>query len=349
VISFRPLAQRISQGLRRPYLDLESEAVDRWTVSPASPSAIAPALYLPGQLEKIRRTEFAPLDLVLDSFRGRGTSIEEETVGFRVKHVDLVDGVLYGSKATRPLRPRRRRLPLYRVPETVISGAMYESWIGNRWFGCWLMDDCLSYQLAQEHGHPVASLPLVVPSPHVVRYEQMLQMSVSRVSAVHFEELILFRDHSNNSGKRQRANRLRERLVSTRQFVSHPGVFLLRGSSGDKRILLNEVEIAEALMSKRGFKVLDPMNATPDEIIEACAGARVVAGVEGSHLVHGAVSMPADGALFVIQPPERVCSVLKTATDRRGQLFSFVVATGGAEEFTVSMNDVERTLDLLPQ
>jgi capsular polysaccharide biosynthesis protein len=112
---------------------------------------------------------------------------------------------------------------------------------------------------------------------------------------------------------------------------------------------LNEAQIAEALMSRRGFKVLDPMKATVAEIIEACAGARVVAGVEGSHLVHGLISMPPDAALFVIQPPQRVLSVLKHATDRQGQRFSFVVASGGKDEFSVRLDEVERTLDLLRQ
>jgi hypothetical protein len=349
VISFKPTTRRISQFLSQPVLDLEREAIERWTISPPSERFIEPAVFLPGQLEKIVRTEFAPLDAVVSALRGGVKFLDGETLGYRVKHVDLVDGVLYGSEAIRRLRPRRHRWPLYRVPVAVASGALYESWIGAMWFGSWLMEDCLSYQLAQEHGQPVASMLHTAPSAHFEQYEQLLQMRPTRLQAVHFEELIFFRDESNNLGKRQRANQMRDRLVSQAPHASHPGVFLLRGTSGDKRILLNEAQIAEGLMSRRGFKVLDPMKATVAEIVEACAGARVVAGVEGSHLVHGLISMPPDAALFVIQPPQRVLSVLKHATDRQGQRFSFVVASGGKDEFSVRMDEVERTLDLLRQ
>jgi capsular polysaccharide biosynthesis protein len=159
--------------------------------------------------------------------------------------------------------------------------------------------------------------------------------------------LTFFRDGANNEDKKQRANRMRERLVGNASRESHPGVFLLRGDSGDRRVLLNENEIAQGLMSRRGFKVVDPIQSSLEEITEACAGARVVAGVEGSQLVHGLVMMPPDAALFVIQPPHRVVSTLKLVTDRQGQTYSFLVASGGKEDFSVAMGDVERTLDLV--
>jgi hypothetical protein len=208
------------------------------------------------------------------------------------------------------------------------------------------MEDCITYELAHKHGQPVTSKPLATRG-HAADYESVLGMSPKRVSDVHFEELIFFRDGANNEDKKQRANRMRERLVGNASRESHPGVFLLRGDSGDRRVLLNENEIAQGLMSRRGFKVVDPLQSSLEEITEACAGARVVAGVEGSQLVHGLVMMPPDAALFVIQPPHRVVSTLKLVTDRQAQTYSFLVASGGKEDFSVAMGDVERTLDLV--
>ncbi|WP_245571232.1 hypothetical protein [Neorhizobium alkalisoli] len=51
---------------------------------------------------------------------------------------------------------------------------------------------------------------------------------------------------------------------------------------------------------------------------------------------------------MVIQPPDSVVSVLKTTTDRQGQNFAFVVGEGDQNSFVADVNDIERTLDLLP-
>ncbi len=320
--------------------------MERWTISPGGRRFVPPAKFLAGQLERILGTEFGSIEDVVRDLRGGHESPDEDTLGFRVKDVDFVDGVLYGPGCIRHLRQRSRWRPWYRVPAETLSGALYETWIGNRWFGSWLMEDCVSYELARGHGLPVTTAPLSA-QVHVSDYEQKLDMNPLRVSAAHFDELIVFRDSAGNQGKRLRAQQMRDRLVSNVSYKSHPGVFILRGQSGDRRVLLNEMALAHQLAVRRGFQVLDPMVSSVDEIIEACAGARVVTGVEGSQLVHGLVCMPPDAALMVIQPPHRVVSVLKLVTDRQGQMFGFVVASGGHDEFTVDPDEVERTLDLL--
>ena len=100
---------------------------------------------LPGQLERIRGTEFGTPETVRRDFLGGFETHEPPTLGFRLSDVDLIDGVLYGTGAQMHLRPRGQRLPLYRAPIEMPAGALYESWVGNRWFGNWLSDDCLAY------------------------------------------------------------------------------------------------------------------------------------------------------------------------------------------------------------
>jgi hypothetical protein len=346
MISVRPLVQQLRQVLGQTPLDLEDRAVERWTISPGTRRTVPAARFLDGQLDRILGTEFGAIEDVVRDLRGGFESSDDETLGFRLKDVDYVDGVLYGPGGVRHLRQRSRWRPGYRVPTEVVSGALYETWIGNRWFGSWLMEDCVRYELARRHGQPVTTAPLAAQG-HAKAYEQRLDMHPRRVSAVHFDELIIFRDSAGNEGKRQRAQQMRDRLVANVSGASHPGVFILRGQAGDRRVLLNEMALAQQLAARRGFKVLGPLASSVDEIVGACAGARVVAGVEGSQLVHGLVCMPPDAALLVIQPPHRVVSVLKLVTDRQGQTFGFVVASGGNDEFTVDADEVERTLDLL--
>lgn len=345
-ISFRPAVNAARKVLRSPVPDLESIAVETWRIGPSTTSFIPPAKYLPGQLERIRGTEFGSPDDVVRHLRGGFASVQGETLGFRLRGIDYVEGSLYGKGAARPLRQRERWSPAYIAPSEVIpSASLYETWVGNRWFGNWLLEDCLTWALAQQFGAPVTTK--VPPAGHALEYEELLGMRPRRVGPVHFEELILFRDNANNADRRERANRMRERLASQVAHHSAPGVYLLRGSYGMRRALVNEQDVAARLASERGFRVIDPMTSTVREIVEACAGARVVAGVEGSHLVHGLMVMPPDATLLVIQPPTRAVSVLKLATDRQGQTFAFVVGEGGEDEFTVSFDDLSRTLDLL--
>ncbi|WP_020084191.1 glycosyltransferase family 61 protein [Hyphomicrobium zavarzinii] len=345
MISFRPALHALKQACGLPQAEIESAAVERWVVAPSETRFIPPAKFLPGQIERIREAEFGSVASVVRDFRGGYDAVQEDTLGFRLKDVDLVDGVLYASGAIKHLRPRHRKWPAYLQPREVVSGALYESWVGNTWFGSWLSDDCLTYRLAEKYGAPVTTT--MTTGGHVPTYESKLGMKPRRINRAHFEHLILFRDLSQNSHKKARADQFRERVIAGIPHDAHAGVFLLRGSTGMRRVLANERAIAEELASKRGFRILDPSTAPVEEIVSACAGARVVAGVEGSHLVHGLLVMPPDATLFVVQPPERAVSALKVITDRQGQTFAFVVATGGENEFIADAGEIQRTLDLV--
>lgn len=345
MISFRPLQGKLGKLMRRPVPDLLARSEDRWEVASGSEGYVPPAVFLPGQIERIRDTEFAPIDDVVQSFRGGFGTYENPTVGHRFRNVDLVDGVLYANGCQRHLRTRRTRSLTYRRPDEALSGTMYESWVGNRWFGNWLSDDCLTYMLADTVGQPVTTAP--DPTGHVPRYESLLGMAPRRLGDIHFEELVLFEDLANNAGKAQRAWAMREKLLLGRKIDPLPGVFLLRGKSGDARVLENERRIAEKMAGTYGFQVLDPTHATVEQIADVCGQAAIIVGVEGSHLVHGLAMMPPGAALFVIQPPDRTVAALKILTDRQEQRYAFVVAEGSQQKFRANWDEIKRTLDLL--
>jgi len=345
MISFRPLRSKLGKLARRPMPDFLAQADDSWELVPGNTAYIPPAIFLPEQLDRIRNTEFGTVDDVIRSFRGAFEIFEGATVAHRFRNIDLVGGVLYAKGSQRHLRNQKARLLAYQPPRETMSGVMYESWTGNRWFGTWLREDCLTYLLTEPLGQAVTTAP--EPSGHVPRYEQLLRMNPRRLTDMHFDELILFEDLPNNAGKAQRARELRERLLAGRMIKPLPGAFILRGKSGDARVLENERQIADKLAEVYGFAVLDPATATVDQIAEICGQANVIAGVEGSHLAHGLVTMPPDATLFVIQPPDRTVATLKVVTDRQGQRYAFVVAEGSQLSFRVSWDEVRRTLDLV--
>ncbi|MEM8971455.1 MAG: glycosyltransferase family 61 protein [Pseudomonadota bacterium] len=344
MITFRPLLMTGLKKLGRLVPDLECAAVEQIELAPSSQRYIRPAVFLPGQIERISGTEFGTRDEVVRDFQGGFDSTEAPTVAYRMKSVDLVDGALYAKGAVKHLKVRNQRIPIYRQPTNVGSGAIFESWLGNRWFGNWLQDDCLTYPLASQFGTPFTTR--VRPGGHVPEYESVLGMMPLRSEHAHFEELTVFCDFSHNESRRARSEEFRKKLIATSRYKHHAGVFLLRGTTGDKRVLLNERAAAEHLAAKYGLQVLDPSTASLEQIIEACAGARTIVGVEGSHLVHGLMIMPANASLLVIQPPTRTVSVLKFVTDRQGQTYAFVVGKGSDQEFSVSIEELERTLDL---
>jgi Capsular polysaccharide biosynthesis protein len=341
-LSFRPGLNDFQRLIGRRPPDILTMAVDQWQIAPGNVMDVRPAKMLAGQMERIKATEFGSMAEVRRDFLGGYGAMQAPTMGYRLKHVQLIDGVLYAGTAVRHLKPRATRLPLRRLPQEAISAALYESWLGNRWFGNWLGDDCLSHGLAEAAGQPFTSNPLI---GHMADYERALGMRPWRASAARFEELLLFDDQPHNDHKRQRADRFRHKLAGER-VDRHPGIFLLRGTSGARRILRNEREIAERLAARRGFQILEPRQASLDEIIARCSGAQVVAGVEGSHLVHGLMLMPADARAFVIQPPDRAVSALKKLTDRQGQDYALLVGVGTHEAFSIDGDEVERTLDL---
>jgi capsular polysaccharide biosynthesis protein len=125
-------------------------------------------------------------------------------------------------------------------------------------------------------------------------------------------------------------------------------VFILRGGTGEKRLLRNEIELAEHLRDKRGFRILDPEKTDVPTIIASCAGAQTVVGVEGSQLIHGILTLQRGGSLLTLQPPNRFVKVYKDLTDRDGQNFGFVVGHAEGKSFRIDPVEVERTLDLFP-
>lgn len=345
MLSWRPGLSLVSRLVAGAVPDPEALAHEWWEIAPAESRFIPPALCLPGQIERVTGTEFGARAEVLRHLRGGFDVTEGPTRGFALRDADLVEGVLYAGRGRRALRPGARPRAFHPVPEERTSGVLYESWIGNRWFGNWLTDDCLAYALAERFGVPVATSP--GKTGHAADYERRLGHRPRRFERVHFDELILLDDHGNNADRRARSARINARLRLDTDPEPGPGVFLLRGAAGDRRILVNEAEIAARLRDAHGFTVLDPLAETVPRIIAACAGARVIAGVEGSQLAHGLMVMDPGATLLTLQPPDRVTSVLKITTDRQGQGFAFVVGQGGRDRFHVDGAEVAATLALI--
>lgn len=335
------LARRLA---RRANPHPRTRAVRSWNIAQGETTTTPAAVFLPGQLERVTGYEFASANYMKDMYGGMETE-HAPTTAYLIEDAILADGVLYKNDAAIFFDAVRRRIPPLRIEEEIAAAALYCSPGGHRYFGQWLIDDCVTYPLAAREGTPLTTRHAY--GGHQPAYERLLGMSPHRSGAARIRELVIFDDFGQNRDKSGRFRALSDTLTDSVAHSGHPGVFLLRGSGGIKRILRNEREIAERLRTHRGFRVIDPLGLTVEEIVSACAGAEVVAGVEGSHLVHGLLCLKPGTALLTLMPPQRFCTPLKDIADRDGITFGFVVGTPVEDEFTVDADEVERTLDLL--
>jgi hypothetical protein len=301
---------------RKPSLTLQSQAVKTWEISPGDTSIAPPAFFLPNQLERVTGWEeklFYPHEHPRRTMEGVGRVEHGPTKGYLLKDVWLIDGTLYKGNAKSWLSPGSGWLPKIRVENEI---------------------DRVS----------TARQGML----HTRGYENWLDMRPVYLRNAFFRELVIFDDLCQNRHKHRRFREMGEKLLSHVTVCSHPGVFILRGGTGELRLLRNEMELAERLRDRRGFRILNAATSDVSTIVATCAGARTVIGVEGSQLIHGVNVLPPGGSLLVLQPPNRFICFFKYLTDRDQQNFGFVVGTPEGNGFRIDPDEVERTLDLFP-
>ncbi|MBX7083014.1 MAG: glycosyltransferase family 61 protein [Nannocystaceae bacterium] len=327
-------------------LPVEAHAVRSWQIAPGHTVRVPPAYFLPGQLERVTGWAFMdehPARQMHGGFEQR----HGPTRALLLEDVLLVDGVLYGGEGCTHLSPRRRRVPQLHVDVEIDHAALGCSAHGNQYFGSWMMDDAPRHRLAEAHGVPVVTE--LDPAEHIRQYSAWLGIRPRRLAGAWLRQLVVFDDVGQNRDKASRAAAIRARLLHcSGPRERHPGVFVLRGTAGLRRVLRGERELAEHLARSRGLRILDPLAVDVPTIVATCAGAELVVGVEGSALVHATQLLGPGGKMVVLQPPDRFCAVYKHLADRDAQHFGFVVGTKHGEDFAIPTDEVERTIDLLP-
>jgi len=341
LLPIRHLFRRAARFQRR---DIKEFASRSWQLAPAETRLLPPATFLPGQLERVTGYEFVPDDFRCQMYGGIEIQ-HAATVAYLVEDAHFIDGVLYKGVAQTVCGSPRHRIPRLHVAQEIARGAVYCTPGGERYFGQWLLDDCVTYPLACNEGTPLTTATTL--SDHATVYERCLGMNPCRVEAAFVRKLVVFDDFGQNANKRARFRSLSARLEALTPGVPHPGVFVIRGTRGSRRVLKNEDAVARHLQETRGFRIVDPMQLDVPAILSACAGARVIVGIEGSHLVHALLLMQQTQSLLIIQPPFRFSTGLKDVANREEVQFGFVVGHQDGIDFTVDIDEVERTLDLL--
>jgi hypothetical protein len=340
-----PVLHMLGSRLRRHARELESAAVRTWQIAPSYVQFAPRAFFLPNQLERITGWAFC------DGHPGREMEGDRRvehapTRGVLLENAWLLDGVLYKGGACSHLKRRSRRFPRLVAEREIGRAAVMCTAGGNQYFGTWLMDDCPRYALAMAEGEPVTTDQ--PPSDHMRQYESWLEMKPTRTGAAFLHEAVIFSDAGQNRDKHRRSRAITDKLRARVDTTPHPGVFVVRGAHGQRRLLRNETELAERMRDRHGFRILDPMHSDVPTIVAACAGARIAIGIEGSALVHAVQVLEPGAGVLTLQPPMRFCPLLKHVTDRDDQHFAFVVGKVEGEDFRIDPEELDRTLDLFP-
>jgi len=160
----------------------------------------------------------------------------------------------------------------------------------------------------------------------------------------YIEELVILDDHGFNDYKRRRWQKMRALLRAYAGKPAHPGVMLVRGNSGENRKLVNEAAIADHL-SRQGFEIVNPGVESFDAVVNKVASARIVVGVEGSHLAHGLQGIADGGSMVVLQPPFRFNNIYKERCNILGLKYAFCVGHAIKGGFRVDVSALDRRID----
>lgn len=341
-----PARYALRRLLGRPAVAMAGVARRTWTIWPEEEESRPPAYHLEGQLERVEGVQVGT-SLAAEMARARGSPWTHASVtGHELVDVELTHGSLFaGGSRVRLVPGSVVGAALAKTTEEIDSAALDCTWVGGRFFGHWLTDDCSTHLLARDLAPPIGvERPLY---PQERDYCRLLGITQRKVASVRVRSLLVFSDFGQNGHKRERYRRMRAALAAGRPPRTRAGVYMRRGTSGAMRYLENEAEIEERLR-RRGFVVVDPAAATAGEVVEACVGASCVVGVEGSALSHGVMTVRDGGAIVTLQLPGTFNNIFKDYADCLRLGYGFVVGSRVAGGFRIEPDELERTLDLIP-
>lgn len=301
-----------------------------------------PAVFLPDQPAKIKGTHWSGSSIEDEMFVARTRVVTHQpTLAYHIEDAVLAGGVIYSGRLRYWVAHKDDRV---QAETGLESAALVSTPGGARYFGHWLMDDCLTYEIAKNSEKIICIYNAF--SDQMKKYQTYFRQDWTEIGPARIKTLTIFDDVGHNQYKRERQARLSEAVQ--RQFRTNRPlhVYLRRGRSGRQRLVVNEEEIIEALI-KRGFVVADVEHDSLEHLLSILSSAETVVTLEGSHVAHCCFTLPMGAKVLLLQPANRFCMIhtgwLICIDATRG----FVVGdeVDGGSFFPIL--DIFRTLDLM--
>lgn len=319
---------------------LQSVADDVETICPAEVSETSVTACLPGQIDRITGASvFATVESEITRVTQR-TVTHAATLAFHLSRATLYSGNLYC---------RNFKLPVAKDSKThssihLTSAPLASSHIGSQFFGHWLRDDCSRYLLAENYGTPLTLDH--ANYGHSAAYANMFGQDWTPTTGATIDHLVVFQDYAQNSNKKKRYQALRRAIRNKVSPAPTPLVYLCRGNTGQPRKVANERGLVDELV-RRGFIVADVGAHDIKDIMSKIAGARLVISIEGSHVNHCCMSLPAGSALLLLQPSDRFSANFKGWAEAIDIRSGFVVGPKSENGYHFETSDILKTMELL--
>lgn len=344
----------LRRGLRRlrqgRAVGIEEVALRSWEICPAETVPTRPALHPPGAPERILRLSPWREEAEERALIRGEPARHAPTRAYLVGGAELAGSWVYrgAAKAGHGFWPDRLLLPGLGPCRHLPEAHLVSNRAGSRFFGNFLLDD-FPLAMIPPAGAAAVALP-TQPYPHEAGYRALLGLPApERLRHARVERLTLYTDYAQNAFKKARYLELRARMRA--RFPGLPAgpgplVYLKRGATGERRLVANE-DALEALLAAAGFDIVEPARLEAAEIARRTLGARLVVGVEGSHLSHVIYTLAEGATLLVLQPPDRFAMAYKEFTDRMEMRFAFVVGLPAPDGFRVDLPELAGMLERL--
>ena len=339
-IHLEPVLFRLRRQLNT-IKNIEQAAESSWVMAPGGERSYPPAHFLEKHLSYNLKT-YAPLTIPNEIKRiNGGHAIVKPTIAYQLNNAKVLDGFVYKGSYRLKVKVEKEKLSNYWGDvERIDEGALVSSWGSNIYFGHWIHDEIPLVFAANKLG--------VQPYRtgkerylHQAGYEKLLNLELSTVSKAIFSKLILFSDSSLNTYRVERLRKLRTLLSSSGNSMGNRYVYISRGvRGGNGRELVNEAELVEKL-KLLGFCIIEPEKMTPKEIVEACLGAEVVLGIEGSAMAHAFVSLREKGMMVCLVPEYQFNNPYMDFCSSVGLQYGFIVGRAVPGGFKVDLDDVD--------
>lgn len=346
VLSLAPIISRLNARFAGN-IDISGFANDRIELAPSCVRYSPRIISLPGESLRATGTMAHTNMEVMRALEPEGEHVHGATIAYRLDNALIADGCYYCGLHYGVGRPNERRRPLILDHAEDFGEAQLSTDMSSDiYFGHWLCDGLCTELLAIRRGMPGVTYKRPI-GQHEAGYRNLLQIAGNAVTLAKIEKFWVVDDRGINRDREGRFLELRARLeANITPSLGSPCVFILRGTSGVARKLINEKEIADAL-AKKGFDIVDPMILSAEETAQRLSVATLVVSVEGSHSSHALLAMPSGGAIIIIQPPERFLHSWKFFADIAGLRYGFVVADPHPEGFTLDPDRLFSVVDLV--
>lgn len=347
--------QGLSQVLRKKFLgrpiDFNSDKYEVVTLCEAEKQYVNLPSYIDSHLSRITATVPTSTIETELSWLFKQDLVHGPTKLYKLNDVNIGKSGIWADSSnflTRTVN-QNRDLKVVNLESAILVDSDYSA----NYFGHWLLDFISASLISTEKSPPFSTFK---PNYfHANGYQALLDINNVIYSNKGFVKELYFLDDffTQNSYKINRYNELRMRIEKKISINknNYTGVYIARGITGKKRLLLNEDELINHLL-KKGFYIITPEKKSVEEIASILLNCPFIISVEGSEISHAIITASKSAGYLILMPPNRCSFYFKGTLDGAGHPWGFYICqtTKDPDSFYIdSFSDLDRLIDTIMQ